>query len=183
MLTVLPPVPTWDGLHPLIIHFPIALLMMAPLFVLFGASLGPQKGRPYLIAALVLMLAGTSAVFIAVETGEAAGKLAERTPEINAVLERHEGLAEQTRIWFSVLTLLFTGVLASATFGKWKMSRVTATVLPILFLLLYAGGTLSLVNTAHNGGTLVHLYGVHAMVSPGDTPGAPAARSGEHGGD
>ena len=25
----LPPVPTWDGLHPLIIHFPIALLLVA----------------------------------------------------------------------------------------------------------------------------------------------------------
>lgn len=34
------------------------------------------------------------ATFVAVATGEAAGKLTERTPEIKAVLENHEELAE-----------------------------------------------------------------------------------------
>ena len=48
----MPPIPSWDGLHPLIIHFPIALLLVAPLLVLVGALLKPEKGRPVLYVAL-----------------------------------------------------------------------------------------------------------------------------------
>src|SRR5512142_2113369 len=94
----LPPLPSFDALHPLIIHFPVVLLLVAPLFVLMGALLPPRKARPVLAAALLLMLLGAVTVFFAIVTGEAAGNLADRTPQINAVLERHEHLAEQTRI-------------------------------------------------------------------------------------
>ena len=83
----MPPIPSWDGLHPLIIHFPIALLLVAPLLVLVGALLKPDKGRPVLYVALALMIVGTLSIFVAAATGEAAGKLAERTPQIDAVLE------------------------------------------------------------------------------------------------
>jgi len=76
----LPPIPSWDALHPLIIHFPIALLLIAPVFIIAGAVLQPAKGRAYLVAAMVLLLAGTAAIYVAIETGEAAGKLAERVP-------------------------------------------------------------------------------------------------------
>ncbi len=99
-----PPIPSWDALHPLIIHFPIALLLIAPIFIVIGAVLTPAKGRSYLVAALVLLLVGTAAIFVAVETGEAAGKLAERTPGMARVLETHESLAERTQAVFSVLS-------------------------------------------------------------------------------
>ena len=45
-----PPIPSWDGLHPLIIHFPIVLLLVAPVLVLIGALLAPEKGRPLLLS-------------------------------------------------------------------------------------------------------------------------------------
>ncbi len=41
----LPPLPTWDGIHPLVVHFPIALLLVAPLLVLLAAALAPARGR------------------------------------------------------------------------------------------------------------------------------------------
>ena len=78
----MPPIPGWEGLHPLIIHFPIVLLLVAPLLFLVGALLKPEKGRPVLYVALALMVAGTLSVFLAAATGEAAGKLAERTPQM-----------------------------------------------------------------------------------------------------
>jgi uncharacterized membrane protein len=68
----LPPVPSWNGLHPLIVHFPIALLFVAPLFVILGAVLSPPKGRPFLVSALILMVVGTASILFAIETGEAA---------------------------------------------------------------------------------------------------------------
>ena len=80
-----PAIPSWDALHPLIIHFPIALLLVAPIFIVVGAVLTPARGRSYLIAAMVLLLVGTASIFVAVESGEAAGKLAERTPGMQLV--------------------------------------------------------------------------------------------------
>lgn len=173
----LPSIPSFDALHPLITHFPIVLLLVAPLFVLIGALLTPRKARAVLAAALLLMLLGAATVFLAIETGEAAGKLAERTPEINAVLEHHEHLAEQTRIIFSVLTVMFAAIVITPIALRRAPARLTTTVLPLIFLVLYGAGTVSLVNTAHNGGRLVHEFGVHAMVAPSATPATQPARA------
>ena len=170
-----PPIPAWDALHPLIVHFPIALLLVAPLFILIGSLLEPEKGRVYLVAALILMALGTSAVFVALETGEAAAKLAERTPAINAVLEHHEQLAETTRVVFSVLTLIFAAILLLPRVLRRSSGWPVSRALPLVFLVLYGAGMLLLVNTAHNGGRLVHEFGVRAMVEPGAQPPATAA--------
>lgn len=169
-MIALPPIPSWEGLHPLIIHFPIVLLLVAPILILIGALLPPERGRTVLYTALALMIVGTLSTFIAAATGEAAGKLAQRTPQINAVLERHEELADMTRGVFSFLTIIFAGIsLAPVAFPKLS-GRVVATVLPLVFLLLYGVGAILLINTAHNGGRLVHEFGVRAMVSPSPLP-------------
>jgi uncharacterized membrane protein len=164
-----PAIPSWDALHPLIIHFPIALLLIAPIFIVVGAVLTPAKGRAYLIAAMVLLLVGTVAIFVAVQTGEAAGKLAERTPGMELVLETHESLAERTQAVFSVLSVIFLALLAVPWLLKRADTRLTTTILPLAFLVLYSAGALLLVNTAHNGGRLVHEFGVRAMVTSAPT--------------
>ncbi len=32
----LPSAPPWEGMHPLVVHFPIALLMVSPILILIG---------------------------------------------------------------------------------------------------------------------------------------------------
>ncbi|HLZ42175.1 MAG TPA: DUF2231 domain-containing protein [Candidatus Sulfotelmatobacter sp.] len=160
-----PPIPSWDAWHPMIIHFPIALLLIAPVFILLGALLAPGRGRPYLMAAMALLLLGTAGTFVAVETGEAAAQIADRAPGVEQVIETHESLAERTRAVFSVLSVIFLALLAGPQFLNRTDSRLTTTILPLAFLILYSAGILLLVNTAHNGGRLVHEYGVTAMVS------------------
>ncbi len=59
-----PPIPSWDAWHPLIIHFPIALLLVAPVLVLLRILL-PKQGRGLLIAAFVVMALGTIGTYIA----------------------------------------------------------------------------------------------------------------------
>lgn len=159
-------IPSWDALHPLIIHFPIALLLIAPIFVLVGAALPPAKGRPYLIAALILLLVGTGSIFVAVETGEAAGKLAERYPGMEPIIQNHESLAERTQAVFGVLSVIFVALIAAPWLLKRADTRLTTTILPLAFLILYSAGALLLINTAHNGGRLVHEFGVRAVGSP-----------------
>jgi len=168
------PVPTWDSLHPLVVHLPIGLLLVAPVFILLGALLSPARGKPYLVAAWVLMLLGTLSTFVAVGTGEAAGRLVDRTPAISAVLEHHEELAEQTRMTFSILTVVFGVVLVAPKLLRKEWGRIYSTVLPLIILCVYVGGMALLANTGHNGGRLVHEFGVHALVPPSAPPPAAA---------
>jgi uncharacterized membrane protein len=160
----LPPLPGWDGLHPLVVHFPVALLLVAPLFVLVALFLSPARGRAPLLAALALIALGTVAPWVAAASGEAAGKLAERSPEINAALERHEDLAEATRTMFSGLTLALAAILFGPALLRRQLARAPLLALLGAFLVTYAAGAALLANTAHNGGRLVHQLGVRAWM-------------------
>jgi uncharacterized membrane protein len=177
-LQALPPIPNWTELHPLVIHFPIALLLVAPLLIVGALLVNPLKGRPFLITALVLMVLGTAGTFLAVATGEAAGELVQRTAAVSAVLERHEDLGKTTRIVFSVLTLIFAALLFLPRLFMREATDASARILPLAFLLFYCAGAVVLVNTAHNGGRLVHELGIHAGFAPStETSTAPASDS------
>jgi uncharacterized membrane protein len=176
-----PPLPGWNELHPLIVHFPIALLLIAPLFIVAGIAMHPRRGRPYLVAAFWLMVVGTLGTIFAVLTGEAAAEVAHRSAGMSAVLELHQELAETSRDIFGLLTVIFAAILFVPVFLKRQMSTVAARILPLAFLLFYAAGTIVLINTAHNGGRLVHEFGIHAILAPtneavnGASPGTTLA--------
>ncbi len=171
----LPPMPSWDGLHPLIVHFPIALLMAAPVFIVVGL-IRKSWMQSMVLSALILMVLGTVATYVAVPSGEAAGKLAERTPEVNAVLERHESLGETTRTAFTILTLILGVIVVGQRLLRRNLDRLPSVGLHAAFLILYAAGLLVLVNTAHNGGRLVHELGVRALTAPSSGPAAAEAQ-------
>ncbi len=168
---MLPPIPSWDGLHPLIIHFPIALLLLAPLVLLAGLLL-PRHERALAVSAFWLMLLGTVAAWFAVATGEAAGQLAERARNLLSVVERHAVLAHATRSLFTVLTVLFGALLFAPALLRRPLARRVTVSLDVVFLVLYAGGSLMLVQTADQGGRLVHEYGVRASVAAARAPAA-----------
>jgi uncharacterized membrane protein len=165
-MQALPPIPAWTELHPLVIHFPIALLLVAPLFIVAGMIVNPQKGRPFLVVALSLMVLGTVGTVLAVATGEAAAEVTHRTAAMSAVLERHQELAETTRDIFGLLTVIFAAILFLPRLLKREPATVVARILALAFLLFYSAGTVVLVNTAHNGGRLVHEFGIRALLAP-----------------
>lgn len=178
-----PPLPSWDSLHPLIIHFPIVLLLLSPLFVLISAIPSPPRGKPYMSVALMVLLLGTSSLFIAGSTGHAASQLAERGGPVDAVLETHEDLASETQIVFSGLAVILLGMYLIPKLLHRQEDRLYTSVLPAAFLALYAVGLLFLVNTAHAGGRLVHDFGVHALLPTTGEQSIPSQESkdaGEH---
>lgn len=175
----LPPWPTWDSLHPLIIHFPIVLLLLSPLFIFISAVISPAKSRPYMIAALLTLILGTCSLFIAGSTGHAASELAERGGAVDAVLEIHESLASTTQIVFAGLSTMLLGIFIVPKVLHREEDRVFSTLLPLAFLSLYSVGILFVVNTAHAGGRLVHEFGIHAMVPVTGQQSLPASEPGD----
>jgi len=166
MLT-LPPLPNWPAIHPLVIHFPIVLLLIAPLFIVIGLMRKGERAFPFFLVALLLMGLGTASTFVAAASGNAAGELTKDAGQVEAVLEQHEDLAVTTEIAFSALTVVFAAMLFLPKLLKRQPTRAIATALSLVFLLFYTTGAVSLVNTAHQGARLVHELGVRAQMQPG----------------
>ena len=179
-----PPLPTWDAMHPLLIHFPIVLLLLAPLFVLVGAILRPPRNRPYMTVALITLLLGTVSLFLAASSGEEAAELADRAGGVSAVLSAHETLASTCEVMFAALSALFAGVYLWPRLFRRIESRLVSTTVPMVFLAVYSVGLLYLVNTAHAGGRLVHEFGVHAIVPQNNgNPAQPESAASSERGD
>jgi uncharacterized membrane protein len=175
---MLPQLPDWTGIHPLVIHFPIALLLVAPLLVALGLAVRNGR-RAYLVSALILMALGTLGAYIAVSTGEAAGEIAEQTAGAEGLLEQHEELAEAARTVFTALTALFAALVAIPWLRKKEPQGRLFLAAHVAFLLLYVGGAVVLVNAAHLGGRLVHEAGVRAQLTPQTPATAAPSRTAE----
>ncbi|HEY3449962.1 MAG TPA: DUF2231 domain-containing protein [Myxococcales bacterium] len=164
---MVPALPSLDGLHPLVVHFPIALLLVVPLLVLVAAL---RRGdATWLAAALLLLGLGTLGAWLSVESGEAAGQMAERTPAVDALLEKHESLARATAASFTALFAALAALLAAPKLLRRQLSTLWRVAPLVVYLLAHAGATTLLVQAAHQGGRLVHEQGVHALM-PADGP-------------
>lgn len=179
--SMFPPLPPSDGLHPLVVHFPIALLLSVPVFIV-AAMAWKSQSKGMLLAALMLAAMGTVFAALAVTTGEATERHAEAIPAAKSTLERHEDLAELARN----LSIGFTAVLAAATVvyvsRAERTSRRVRLIGGCVLLLLALGPAVVIANAAHEGGRLVHVHGVHAPVggSKGPAP-APVANGSDIG--
>jgi uncharacterized membrane protein len=153
--------PNWSELHPLVIHFPIALLLVAPIFILLSLF-NRANGRTFAVSAFILIVIGTVGTVIAAQTGEAADK---SIPEaFEALVERHEHLAEIAEFIFIGLTVAFGLLAFLPVLLRRTLPRPAWIGLNLVFLVGYVIGGGYLVAAAHAGGALTH------------GPGAPLAR-------
>ncbi len=160
----LPPLPSWDGLHPIVIHFPIAFIFVTPLLILLALFWRKYTGILLLAGVLLLVLAAAAA-FMATSTGEAAADLVPKSTAHFALLNEHEELGEIARN--VSLTLASSLLIATAVFWKWetRIPRGLVIFFGLLFVIGNLGGVLIVANTAHLGGRLVHEAGIHARFS------------------
>lgn len=163
----LPPQPPWEGLHPLVIHFPIALLFITPVFVLLAAFLG-KHGRWFGLTALMLLVMGTVSGAVAVSSGNAAFDAMETAEDGGwEVAEEHQQAAQEVQIMLVGLTLLYAVLFAiPLVISKWNVRRYWLLT-NLVFLALLMVVNLQLAHAAHLGGRLVHQYGVRAILENG----------------
>lgn len=164
----IPPIPPYEGLHPIVVHFPVALLTIIPLFIVLAAVWKSQT-RGLMLATLVLCALGTGAAFLAVSTGEASEKFAKGVPGAESLVHDHEEAAELARN----LSIGLTVMLAISTVAAYRLGdKLTAKqrlVGGLVLLALSVPQMLVLANASHLGGRIVHEFGVRAPL--GATPG------------
>lgn len=94
-------------LHPLLVHFPLVLLLLGAAAATLYAALGRGVWRR---TALVLFLLGTAGAWAAERTGHALAQAVEGDPIVEQVVERHEAAAEWTVLVSAFAAFAFTGL-------------------------------------------------------------------------
>ena len=143
-------------LHPMIVHFPIVLAILLPIFALAALAIirRGRDGRVWIVPfALAVLLAGSA--FVAVRTGETEEERVERVVPEN-VLHEHEEAAER----FLVVAGLIAGIaalgLVRGTVGS--AARLVVTVGSFVIVLLG-------VRVGQAGGELVYEHNAAAAYS------------------
>jgi uncharacterized membrane protein len=135
-----------ESVHPLLIHFPIALLLAACVVDLL-AVLAKRPGWHKI--ALWNLALGTLGAGAAVLTGLQAGEIAKHSFEIWQVMERHKKLEITTLVLAAVVT----------AWRLWKRDRLPTWARTVTLTLMAAMAT-ALTVGAHLGGRLVYEFGV-----------------------
>src|SRR6267378_1445224 len=136
--------PNLAPFHPQIVHFAIALLVLGVLFRWISLT-GP--------AAAVLLLAGTTAAVLAVQSGTDAHGPVERVPGARAAVMEHEEAGKWARNVFLVIAALEIGALIFAR----RSARVTQGLTWVSALVGLAG-IAAVYKAADRGGDLVYSY-------------------------
>jgi uncharacterized membrane protein len=159
--------PPWNHAHPAVVHFPIALLFVAPLLVLLGL-LWPTQRRGIHASALLLLVLGFAGLLLAQASGDAVERYARATPALLAGLREHELAAQWTTLLFGLLGVAFAFLWFLPLVRKRDLARHLDLGLLVLWLLFSAVGVLALARTGHAGGHLVHDLHTHAGREPTD---------------
>tara|TARA_R100000935_G_C2763030_1_gene134442 strand:- start:86 stop:574 length:489 start_codon:yes stop_codon:yes gene_type:complete len=132
--------------HPLFVHFPIALLLVATLFKIAGLW---AKGKFLDLPASILLVLGTIGGWLAIYTGDLADGIVSRNLCDPTALKDHENNA-YIMIWLFTAALLVDLVFQSG-FLKIKTSIARGV---LIILMIIGSGYLAYVG--HTGATLVY---------------------------
>ena len=151
-------IPGWaPNLHPLIIHFPIALLIAAAMVDLVDALFE----RPAWLGAgaTSLYLVGAGAAVVAYVTGRQAAATVFVPGMAHPIVEDHRGWA--------LLTAWYVAIVAVARLAALLAGFPRARAHRVLLLTAALIGVLFLQQTAERGARLVYEHGVGVIAAPG----------------
>lgn len=149
-----------DPLHPAVVHFPIVLAFLLPLFIggaLWSIRRGGAARRAWLVPT-ALAAALTGSAWLSVRTGDAQSELVERV--VNAApLDAHEDLAEAFLTGSAALALIAAAGLLGGLPGRTARGLTGLGSLALLGLVARVG---------HTGGQLVYRHGAASAYTAHD---------------
>lgn len=153
------PIP--EPLHPAVVHFPIALLLVGT-----GLSLLAVIFRRWALPSALILVLGAAGAFVAVETGEREEhRLPKTTGELHEAFENHEHAGKRARNFAFVAASL--AVLSVAT-ARWRMvARILTAATAVVALMT----SWHVAQAGHYGGALVYEHGLG--VGKNSTPKKP----------
>jgi uncharacterized membrane protein len=152
--------PSLAAIHPQVVHFVVALIIVGVLFRLLSAVVRTNWLSP---AALALVTLGTLASVVAVRSGADAHGPVERVPGARAAVVEHEEWGERARNVFLML-LAVEAVAATLTARKAGAARTAQLVAAVAGLAAVG----ILYRAADLGGRLVYGYAGGVAVNTGD---------------
>ncbi len=144
-------------IHPMIIHFPIALLIIGFMFDLFGVLV---KKEFFSKTGFYLLILGTLGVVAAYISGNIAGEGIAEAGSLKQAIETHEDAAALT-LWLMVITSVVR--IGLVMLKKFKGA------FQLIYLILFLAGVLSIARTGFYGGELVfkHAAGIQFNLGAG----------------
>jgi uncharacterized membrane protein len=136
----------FPNLHPLVVHFPIVLLV----FAAFLQLLYFWK-KDLNTAIIILLLCGTAGAWLAAEVFDANPDFKVLTPEAKNIFRLHHQFADYTT-WLSTAALALK--LATLFISRRKI------ILEVLVALVLTASAVSVSISGHYGSYLVHIEGV-----------------------
>lgn len=144
--------------HPLSVHFPIALLIVAFVFKITALK---YKREVWESGGTVLLGLGVLGIWVAIFTGDLADGVVSRKLCDPTILKEHENMSWNTA-WF------FTAGLGVDLVRQLKYPVFQNFISRIIMILLLAIGTGTLIYTGHLGATLVYQQAAGVYIPSGD---------------
>lgn len=144
-------------IHPMIVHFPIALLIVGFLSDLLGLII---KKDFFSRTGYYLLILGTVGVVAAYLSGSSAGEGITEAGTLKQALETHENAGELT-LWIMVFAALFRIALV--------FTKNYKGVFQLIGLLIFFVGVLSIARTGYYGGELVFKHAAGVQFNIGTT--------------
>lgn len=143
-------------LHPLVVHFPMALLILAGVIEIVNVVMKKELLNKF---GTLLLVLGVISGFVTLATGDGAEHFAESKwgDVVEGKIKPHETFADISMIIFSVLTgikIIFRHNIFRFSFLQNKTLR--GGVASVLIVLLSIGGIVALAKTGHLGGKIVY---------------------------
>lgn len=139
-------------LHPAIVHFPIALILVGTLIAVISIVLR-RWNLPCFAAGLLALgaIGAVAATWSGEEDEEILGSISDRAEHL---LDEHEEWGESTRNLALLAALLAVSAIVTTRFGR------VSKILSIVTALVALGASYAVIETGHYGGKLVYEQGV-----------------------